>query len=181
MDQPLSARCGKCGEPVPEDHSPCPSCGATTRNLTRTVNDELTLRSSLGLIATHGSGEVFHEQYVGDSLSADGVWVREEWVRDKDVDLERHKVVFPDGRPDHRHEGRLTEKRGHGSDKPELRAQREELARRKQEAHFARKLLNDRARTEFVAGAEEEWRRRTGRPMTAEEMERVLRRYPGDV
>ena len=34
---------------------------------------------------------------------------------------------------------------------------------------------------EFMAGAEEEWRKRTGRPTTAEELERVLRRYPGDV
>lgn len=34
---------------------------------------------------------------------------------------------------------------------------------------------------EYIAGAEEEWRRRTGRPMTAEELERVLRRYPGDL
>ena len=32
-----------------------------------------------------------------------------------------------------------------------------------------------------MAGAEEEWRKRTGRPMTAEELLRVLRRHPGDV
>ena len=32
-------------------------------------------------------------------------------------------------------------------------------------------------RTEWVAGAEEEWRKRTGRPMTAEELEAVIRRY----
>jgi hypothetical protein len=41
--------------------------------------------------------------------------------------------------------------------------------------------MNVRLRAEFIAGAEEEWRKRTGRPMTAEELERVLRRYPGDV
>ena len=39
--------------------------------------------------------------------------------------------------------------------------------------------LNQRLRAEFIASAEEEWRKRTGRPMTAEELERVLRRYPG--
>jgi hypothetical protein len=33
---------------------------------------------------------------------------------------------------------------------------------------------------EYLAGAEEELRKRTGRSMTAEELERVLRRYPGD-
>jgi hypothetical protein len=41
--------------------------------------------------------------------------------------------------------------------------------------------LNLRLRAEFIAGAEEEWRKRTERPMTAEELERVLRRYPGDM
>jgi hypothetical protein len=41
--------------------------------------------------------------------------------------------------------------------------------------------MNRRLRAECIAGAEEEWRKRTGRPMTAEELERVLRRYPGDL
>lgn len=43
-----------------------------------------------------------------------------------------------------------------------------------------RRGLNERLRAEWIVGAEEEWRMRTGRPMTAEELERVLRRYPGD-
>lgn len=42
-----------------------------------------------------------------------------------------------------------------------------------------RRRLNERLRAEFIAGAEAEWRKRTGRPMTAEELERVLRRSPG--
>ena len=41
--------------------------------------------------------------------------------------------------------------------------------------------LNERLRAEFIAGAEDEWRKRTGRPMTAEELARTLRRYPGDM
>jgi hypothetical protein len=41
--------------------------------------------------------------------------------------------------------------------------------------------MNLRLRGEYLAGAEEEWRRRTGRPMTAEELARVLRQYPGDI
>lgn len=44
-----------------------------------------------------------------------------------------------------------------------------------------RKQLNMGLRAEFIAGVEEEWRKRTGRRMTAEEVERVLRRYPGEV
>ena len=41
--------------------------------------------------------------------------------------------------------------------------------------------LNRRLRAAFVAGAEEDTRRRLGRGLTREELERVLRRYPGDV
>ena len=41
--------------------------------------------------------------------------------------------------------------------------------------------LNERLRAEFIAGAEEEWRKRTGRPMTAAELAQMLRRYPGDM
>jgi hypothetical protein len=44
-----------------------------------------------------------------------------------------------------------------------------------------RQRFKERARAEYIAGAEEESRRRTGRPMTAQERERVLKRYPGDV
>ena len=44
-----------------------------------------------------------------------------------------------------------------------------------------RARLNQRLRQAFIAGAEEDSRRLLGREMTAEEMERVLRQYPGDV
>jgi hypothetical protein len=43
-----------------------------------------------------------------------------------------------------------------------------------------RQRFKERARAEYLTGVEEEWRLRTGLPMTAEELERVLRRYPGD-
>jgi hypothetical protein len=41
--------------------------------------------------------------------------------------------------------------------------------------------LNERLRAEFLAAAEEEWRRRTGRPLTAAELAQTVRRYPGDI
>lgn len=41
--------------------------------------------------------------------------------------------------------------------------------------------LNRRLRMEFLAGAEEDSWRRWGRGLTAEELDRVLRRYPGDI
>lgn len=40
--------------------------------------------------------------------------------------------------------------------------------------------LAKRLRAAFLAGAEEDSRRRLGRGLTAQELERVLRRYPGD-
>jgi hypothetical protein len=43
-----------------------------------------------------------------------------------------------------------------------------------------RQRFKQRARAEYVAGAEAEWRQRTGRPMTVQELERMLRRYRGD-
>jgi hypothetical protein len=44
-----------------------------------------------------------------------------------------------------------------------------------------RARLNKRLREAFIAGAEEDSRRRLGRGLTAEDLERVLRRYPGEV
>jgi hypothetical protein len=44
-----------------------------------------------------------------------------------------------------------------------------------------RKRLNERLRVAFIAGAEEDSRRRLGRGLTRNELERVLRRYAGDV
>ena len=41
--------------------------------------------------------------------------------------------------------------------------------------------LNKRLRQAFIDGAEMDSRRRLGRGLTDEELERVLRRYPGDV
>jgi len=43
-----------------------------------------------------------------------------------------------------------------------------------------REQLNERARAAYIADAEAEWRMRTGRSLTTEELERVMRRYPGD-
>jgi hypothetical protein len=44
-----------------------------------------------------------------------------------------------------------------------------------------RSRLYERLRAAFVEGAEADSRRRPGRGLTAEELERVLWRYPGDV
>ena len=44
-----------------------------------------------------------------------------------------------------------------------------------------RRELNRRLRAAFIAGAEEDSRSRLGRGLSEEELERVLRRYPGDL
>jgi hypothetical protein len=44
-----------------------------------------------------------------------------------------------------------------------------------------RSALNRRLRIAFIAGAEEQSRREAGRGLTEQELERVLRRYPGDL
>jgi hypothetical protein len=44
-----------------------------------------------------------------------------------------------------------------------------------------RRRPNERLRAAFLAGAEEDSRRRLGRALTREELERVLRRFPGDL
>lgn len=41
--------------------------------------------------------------------------------------------------------------------------------------------LHRRLRAAFIAGAEERSRREVGRGLSEDELERVLRRYPGDV
>jgi hypothetical protein len=47
--------------------------------------------------------------------------------------------------------------------------------------HPRRARLNRRLRQAFIEGAEVDMRRLLGRGLTAEELERVLRCYPGDV
>jgi hypothetical protein len=44
-----------------------------------------------------------------------------------------------------------------------------------------RTRLNQRLRQAFIEGAEVDMRRPSGRGLTAEELERVLRRYSGDL
>ena len=44
-----------------------------------------------------------------------------------------------------------------------------------------RRRLNERLRAVSIEGAEQDSLRRLGRGLTAEELERVLRRYPGDL
>lgn len=44
-----------------------------------------------------------------------------------------------------------------------------------------RSALNRKLRQAFIEGAEEDSQRRLGRGLTPEELDRVLKRYPGDL
>ena len=44
-----------------------------------------------------------------------------------------------------------------------------------------RRHLNRQLRAAFLAGAEEDAQRRLGRGLSAEELQKVLRQYPGDL
>jgi len=57
----------------------------------------------------------------------------------------------------------------------------DELKRTRDADQERRERLNQRLRQAFIEGAEEDSRRRLGRGLSREELERVLRRYPGDV
>ena len=59
-----------------------------------------------------------------------------------------------------------------------------DLRIRLDERRNAEKLLAEierRGREAFLRGAEEQSRAAEGRPLTADELERVTKRYPGDV
>ena len=56
-----------------------------------------------------------------------------------------------------------------------MRAQDDEAIRRKKAE------LNRKLRQAYIKGAEERSRRALGRGLTADELERVLRQYPGDI
>ncbi len=56
-----------------------------------------------------------------------------------------------------------------------------EARNRPESVQDRRQRLRERLRAEFIAGAEEDSRRWLGRGLTAEELERVLRRYPGNI
>jgi len=57
----------------------------------------------------------------------------------------------------------------------------DDLKARVADADERRERLNERLRLAYIEGAEEDSRRRLGRGLTAGELERVLRRYPGDI
>jgi hypothetical protein len=49
------------------------------------------------------------------------------------------------------------------------------------ERTLRRRRLNETLRRAFIEGAEKESQRELGRPLTADELRRILARYPGDL
>jgi hypothetical protein len=57
----------------------------------------------------------------------------------------------------------------------------DEASRQRIEGAARRRELNRKPRRAFVEGAEERSQRKLGRGLTADELRRILRRYPGDL
>jgi DNA-directed RNA polymerase subunit RPC12/RpoP len=122
--------CGACGaelgeprETPPELRDPCPSCGSRARLVKVHVEEHLELHSDLSLRQKRPgfkSGKrprPVQEQWVGEVLSADGVWRRRERVVDRERGIYRERILDPDGTVVHEDEGPLAGHTGHGSDK----------------------------------------------------------------
>ena len=143
--------CGSCGRPLPatenepwEGRQPCPDCGSSVRAIAVGAADSLTLQSSLGLkLRRADSPRVVQEQSVGAALSADGSWVEKSTLHDREADRYLEHVVGPDGTVIHHEEGRLSQHRDHGSDKPELRPARDAARRTRIAERAARKARRD--------------------------------------
>jgi hypothetical protein len=136
------------------DRVACGACGSTVRQHSRTLDDNvLTLRSTLGLKLVRGAtGKVAQTQTVGARQSGDGSWTEVAVVVDWENDRYLEHVEAEDGGSViHHDEGPLSAHRGHGSDKPALRAQRE-----------AAKAARAAERAERKAARDEAWRLQQG-------------------
>jgi hypothetical protein len=98
-----------------------------------------TLREGLRLkLRRAGSRRIVQEQFVGADQSADGSWVEKGTLEDHEADWYAEHVVTPEGTVIRDHQGPLSEHRGHGSDRPELREARDRPKRAKsRRAHRA--------------------------------------------
>ena len=142
--------CGGCRRPMPatknvplEVRQPCPDCGSLVCAIAVSASDGLTFHDGLGLkLRREGSPRVVQEQFVGAEQSADGSWVDKSILRDHEADKYVERVVRPDGTVTDNEE-RLSEHRGHGSDKPDLRAAREAAKRTRADERAARKARRD--------------------------------------
>ncbi len=139
--------CDGCGWPMPatergplDAREPCPHCGSLLRASVVSAADSLpALRSSLGLkLRRAGSRRVVQQQFVGASRSADGSWVEKATLQDHESGRYLEHLVGPHGTVIHHDEGPLSEHKGHGSDKPELRTAREGAKQARTEADRVR-------------------------------------------
>ncbi len=135
-----------------EERTPCPDCGSRARVVRRSTSDRLTIRDRLSrVLGIDARGWVFHKQTISASRSRDGTIVERGQVFDHRWDKYVEDLEFPDGRRVHIEE-RLSEHTGHGSDKPELRAERENAKAKRQAERTKRKALSDQQYREQTLG-----------------------------
>jgi hypothetical protein len=134
MNAPV--HCGQCGAllderpgtPV-ENRTPC-SCGSTTRQYSQSLSSEIKSRASVKARQKRpGISGYLVEMFVGKQprKALGGViigWVDKFWRKDKSADRYIEHVVTEEGEVLKDVDEPLSAHRDHGSDKPELKAER---------------------------------------------------------
>lgn len=127
-----AVECGDCGQPLdarPDEpagrRSPCPGCGSLRRSVKVYAHDEVTFHDDLSSLRhkrpgfkSGGRSRLVQQQSSVRQMSSDGVVRTVRRVVDRGRDWYEETVLNPDGSVHHQQAHRLSEHRGHGSDKP---------------------------------------------------------------
>jgi hypothetical protein len=127
-----AVECGVCGQSLdarPDEpaarRSPCPGCGSLRRSVKVYAHDEVTFLDDLSSLRhkrpgfkSGGRSRLVQEQSSVRQMSSDGVVRTVRRVVDRGRDWYEETVLNPDGSLHHQQAHRLSEHRGHGSDKP---------------------------------------------------------------
>jgi hypothetical protein len=118
--------CGDCGAPVAKKGT-CPKCSSTKKRYLKTI--EISAKTNVGINLKHRRPRIKHalvEMFVGRDLrKMVGDFVNKVRRIDRASDRYVERVWTDDGTVMKDVDYRLSEKRGSGSDKPELRSARE--------------------------------------------------------
>ena len=130
MNDPV--HCGQCGAPLDErpgvpveDRTPC-ACGSTARRYSQSINSELKIRTSALVRQKHPSKEGWLiDMFVGQDFRHDiKDWVNKFRRIDRADARYIEHIVTEDGKVIKDVNEPLSAHRGHGSDKPVLKAER---------------------------------------------------------
>lgn len=118
--------CGNCNELLPLDTvSSCPKCGSNKQHLKIEILEQArleihdTVKAKVVDPIISAKKRVRQQIFVGaDHRVSQGDWVEKERVIDRDRDWYKETVKDKTGKIIHKDEGKLSDHKGHGSDKP---------------------------------------------------------------